>query len=80
MELSLSLLFASGIHVKGTVTDIVKNDKKNCSYFPLSIAQLLITPAFLFDASWGAFDMAVGSQITSVFPGAADAAAFFPNG
>ena len=69
--------FASGIHVKGTVTDIVKTIIKSL-LFPLSIVQLLITTAFLFDASWGAFDMAVGSTITSVFPGAADAAAFFP--
>ena len=37
--------FASGIHVKGTVTDIVKMIRK-LLLFPLSIAQLLITPAF----------------------------------
>ena len=37
--------FASGIHVKGTVTDIVKTIRK-LLLFPLSIAQLLITPAF----------------------------------
>ncbi|WP_369902538.1 aromatic amino acid hydroxylase [Bacillus manliponensis] len=69
--------FASGIHVKGTVTNIVKNKDKialisfiNCS--------VVLGERVLFDAAWGAFDMAIGSSITSVFPGAADAAAFFP--
>ena len=37
--------FASGIHVKGTVTDIVKTIIKSL-LFPLSIVQLLITTAF----------------------------------
>ncbi|WAI28010.1 MAG: aromatic amino acid hydroxylase [Bacillus paranthracis] len=69
--------FASGIHVKGTVTDIVKNDKKIAL---ISFINCTVTynDRVLFDASWGSFDMAVGSTITSVFPGAADAAAFFP--
>ncbi|MBK5489613.1 aromatic amino acid hydroxylase [Bacillus sp. TH17] len=74
---SADFTFASGIHVKGTVTDIVKNDKKIAL---ISFINCAVThkDRLLFDPSWGAFDMAVGSQITSVFPGAADAAAFFP--
>ena len=74
---SAEFTFASGIHVKGTVTDIVKNDKKIAL---ISFINCAVThkDRLLFDPSWGAFDMAVGSQITSVFPGAADAAAFFP--
>ncbi|MBE7146588.1 aromatic amino acid hydroxylase [Bacillus mycoides] len=74
---SAELTFASGIHVKGTVTDIVKNDKKIAL---ISFINCAVThkDRLLFDPSWGAFDMAVGSQITSVFPGAADVAAFFP--
>lgn len=72
---SAEFTFASGIHVKGTVTDIVKNDKKIAL---ISFINCAVThkDRLLFDPSWGAFDMAVGSQITSVFPGAADAAAF----
>lgn len=71
------LSFTSGVHVKGTVTDIVKNDKKIAL---ISFADCTVThkDCLLFDPSWGAFDMAVGSTITSVFPGAADAAAFSP--
>ncbi|MGG0216220.1 aromatic amino acid hydroxylase [Bacillus mycoides] len=73
----VELSFTSGVHVKGTVTDIVKNDKK---IVLISFAGCTVThkDCLLFDPSWGTFDMAVGSTITSVFPGAADAAAFFP--
>ncbi|KFM99293.1 aromatic amino acid hydroxylase [Bacillus clarus] len=71
------LSFASGVHVKGTVTDIVKNDKK-IALISFTDCTVTHTDRLLFDASWGAFDMAVGSTITSVFPGAADVAAFFP--
>ncbi|MHC2832731.1 aromatic amino acid hydroxylase [Bacillus sp. F9_6S_D1_P_5] len=72
-----SFTFASGIHVNGTVTAIEKNDKK---IILISFIDCTVTykDRLLFDASWGAFDMAVGSKITSVFPGAADAASFFP--
>lgn len=73
----VELSFTSGVHVKGTVTDIVKNDKKTAL---ISFADCTVThkDGLLFDPSWGAFDMAVGSTISSVFPGAADAAAFSP--
>ena len=68
--------FASGIHVKGTVTDIVKTIK--IALISFINCTVTYNDRVLFDASWGSFDMAVGSTITSVFPGAADAAAFFP--
>ncbi|WP_459499356.1 aromatic amino acid hydroxylase [Bacillus sp. C1] len=71
------LSFASGVHVKGTVTDIIKNDEK-IALISFTDCTVVYKDRLLFDASWGAFDMAVGSTITSVFPGAADAAAFFP--
>ncbi|MCX2825853.1 aromatic amino acid hydroxylase [Bacillus pseudomycoides] len=70
------LYFASGVHVKGTVTDIMKNDEK-IALISFTDCTVVYKDRLLFDASWGAFDMAVGSKITSVFPGAADAAAFF---
>ncbi|MGE6538700.1 aromatic amino acid hydroxylase [Bacillus luti] len=74
---SAELTFASGIHVKGTITNIVNNSNKIAL---ISFIDCTVThqDRLLFDASWGAFDMAVGSTITSVFPGAADAASFFP--
>ncbi|MBO1579220.1 aromatic amino acid hydroxylase [Bacillus sp. XF8] len=71
------LSFASGVHVKGIVTDIMKNDGK-IALISFTDCTVVWNDRLLFDASWGSFDMAVGSKITSVFPGAADAAAFFP--
>lgn len=72
----VELFFASGVHVKGTVTDIVKNNEK-IALISFTDCTVVYKDRLLFDASWGAFDMAVGAKITSVFPGAADAAAFF---
>ncbi|EOW9529626.1 aromatic amino acid hydroxylase [Bacillus cytotoxicus] len=69
--------FASGVHVKGTVTDIIKQDEK-VILISFTNCTVVYKDRLLFDASWGTFDMAVGSNITSVFPGAADAASFFP--
>lgn len=69
--------FASGVHVTGTVTNIVKNEEK-VALISFTDCTVVWKNRVLFDASWGAFDMAVGSRITSVFPGAADAASFFP--
>ncbi|EOV9527880.1 aromatic amino acid hydroxylase [Bacillus cytotoxicus] len=71
------LSFASGVHVKGTVTDIIKQDEK-VVLISFTNCTVVYKDRLLFDASWGTFDMAVGSNITSVFPGAADAASFFP--
>lgn len=71
------ITFASGIHVKGTITNIVKNENK-VALISFTNCTVVLKERVLFDAAWGAFDMAVGSSITSVFPGAADAAAFFP--
>lgn len=73
----IELTFASGIHVKGTVTNIVRNEDK-VAIISFADCTVVLEDRLLFDATWGAFDMAVGSAITSVFPGAADAAAFFP--
>ncbi|HEK9101421.1 aromatic amino acid hydroxylase [Bacillus cereus] len=71
------LSFASGVHVKGTVKDIVKNNER-IALISFTDCTVVYKDRLLFDASWGAFDMAVGAKISSVFPGAADAAAFFP--
>ncbi|MEY8347885.1 aromatic amino acid hydroxylase [Bacillus cereus] len=72
----VELFFTSGVHVKGTVTDIVKNNEK-IALISFTDCTVVYKDRLLFDASWGAFDMAVGAKISSVFPGAADAVAFF---
>lgn len=72
----VSLNFVSGITLSGTVKNILTVEGKN----------LLITFTdcnvnnekgdVLFDPSWGAYDLALGEKITSVFCGAADKDAF----
>lgn len=73
---SASLRFKSGVHVTGIVTNITKQGGKiilisfeNCT--------VTLNDQTLFESSWGAFDMAVGASITSVFAGAADPETFF---
>ncbi|MGG2064313.1 aromatic amino acid hydroxylase [Bacillus sp. S14(2024)] len=69
--------FTSGVHVTGTVTDIIRNEEK-VAVISFTNCTVTLKDRLLFDAAWGTFDMAVGSAIPSVFPGAADPAAFFP--
>jgi phenylalanine-4-hydroxylase len=65
------LEFDSGITVEGTVERVIDRDGQ-----PLLITFSDCTAKYgdrvLFDPSWGAYDMAVGDRIVSVFNGAAD--------
>ena len=70
------LIFKSGVHVTGTVIDIIRN-KEKVAVISFTNCTVTLKNRLLFDTSWGTFDMAVGSAVTSVFPGAADPAAFF---
>ncbi len=69
------LEFESGIIVNGLCTQITYNDKK-----PILITFRDCTVTYgdelLFDPSWGTYDMAIGSNICSVFSGAADKDAY----
>ncbi|HDX9590705.1 TPA: aromatic amino acid hydroxylase [Bacillus pseudomycoides] len=70
------LIFKSDVHVTGTVSDIIRN-KEKVAVISFTNCTVTLKDRLLFDTSWGTFDMVVGSAITSVFPGAADPAAFF---
>jgi phenylalanine-4-hydroxylase len=65
------LKFQSGVIVKGTVKSILLSEGKPII---LSFKDCMVKfqDKMLFEPSWGTFDMAVGSCITSVFAGAAD--------
>ncbi|MGG2018391.1 aromatic amino acid hydroxylase [Bacillus sp. S10(2024)] len=71
------LIFKSGVHVTGIVSDMIRN-KEKVAVISFTNCTVTLKDRLLFDTSWGTFDMAVGSAITSVFPGAADPVAFFP--
>ncbi len=70
------LNFESGISVDGLVAKILSVDNKT----PLITFENCTVKdkkgALLFDPAWGAYDMAVGQKIVSVFCGAADKDAF----
>ncbi|WP_425541926.1 aromatic amino acid hydroxylase [Alkalibacillus silvisoli] len=65
------LNFENGIQVSGQITNIVRENGK---VILLSFENCSVTygETLLFSPEWGTFDMAVGSEIVSVFAGAAD--------
>ena len=76
---SVSLKFQSGVQVNGTLKGIMTKENKNL-IFAFDNCQVVIdqngSKRVLFEPSWGMFDMAVGSQVVSVFGGAADREAY----
>jgi phenylalanine-4-hydroxylase len=71
-----TLNFESRIMVKGTVKNILSQNKKTLL---ISFENCTVTDGsgqILFQPAWGTYDMAVGESITSVFCGAADKEAF----
>jgi phenylalanine-4-hydroxylase len=69
------LEFESGVIVEGKVEKILRRDGK-LLFISFSNCTAKNSDRVLFDPSWGAFDMAVGDRITSVFNGAADKDAY----
>jgi len=69
---SAKLEFVSGVVVEGALLSIERRDQKNILF---SFRDCRVTSGegrVLFDPSWGQYDMAVGTEITSVFGGSAD--------
>ncbi|WP_188207552.1 aromatic amino acid hydroxylase [Alkalibacillus aidingensis] len=65
------LIFESGVQVSGQVNEIVRHQDK---VILISFTDCSVKDGddILFAPEWGTFDMAVGSEILSVFAGAAD--------
>lgn len=71
----VELKFDSGVVVRGRLkNELKKND--NLLLLTFSDCTVSLDDKILFDLSWGEFDMAVGSSVTSVFGGAADRDAY----
>jgi len=70
------LLFDSGIHVSGTVTEIKKHENKIILIVFEDCTVKENNGNVLFQPEWGMYDMAVGEKIVSVFNGAADKEAY----
>ncbi|WP_078427801.1 aromatic amino acid hydroxylase [Alkalihalobacterium alkalinitrilicum] len=75
---SCELHFESGVEVKGTVEQIVK---EGANVILISFKNCLVKyrNQVLFEPNWGMYDMAVGEKISSVFAGAADGETYYPN-
>lgn len=71
-----TLTFKSGIQVTGIVSNIIRNQNK-IALISFESCKVILGDNVLFEEQWGTFDMAVGSAVTSAFPGAADAESFF---
>lgn len=69
------LHFASGVEVKGDLRKIERRDGK-IILMTFDNCRVRHGSELLFDPEWGAFDMAVGENISSVFNGAADQDAY----
>lgn len=72
-----TLIFESGIEVRGVVRSLVKQDDKIqlITFAPCQVVDNR-SCEILFAPEWGTYDMAVGDQVVSVFCGAADKATY----
>lgn len=71
----LNLEFTSGVTVKGTLKSRLQKGERTL-VLVLENATAAWNGQILFDPSWGTFDMALGSAVTSVFGGPADRVAY----
>jgi phenylalanine-4-hydroxylase len=69
------LEYTSGVVITGKVDSLIMKDNK-LLLISLSNAKASLGEKILFDPSWGVFDMAVGTKVSSVFGGPADREAF----
>jgi phenylalanine-4-hydroxylase len=65
------LIFESGVHVEGIPVDWIHHQGQ-LILISWKDARVTLGDQILFDPAWGDFDMAVGSNVTSVFGGPAD--------
>lgn len=72
---NMDLEFTSGVRVHGTLQGRLEKDGRTL-LLTLTNAKATYQDRVLFDPSWGTFDMALGSEIPSVFGGPADRKAY----
>jgi phenylalanine-4-hydroxylase len=70
-----SLEFPGGVHLEGRLERVTRAAGK-VALLTFSACRVTRAGALLFDPSWGAYDMAVGEEVVSVFQGAADKDAY----
>lgn len=69
--------FSSGVVVEGVISDLLRHPETGSLILvSWKDCRVSLGDRILFDPSWGTFDMAVGSAVTSVFGGPADRRAY----
>ncbi len=71
----VTLEFASGVRVQGTLKAMVRNDALT-QLMTFTHCTVTYRDQVLFDPAWGEYDMAVGSTLPTVYGGAADREAY----
>ena len=71
----ISLQFASGVSVTGKMKNLWERDGASL-ILTLENAKVEFQGEVLFDPSWGTYDMVLGTEVNSVFGGAADRLAY----
>lgn len=74
----VKLEFEGGLHVSGRVASLTRNLQGKLMLVTFTDCTVLHQGKPLFLPEWGVFDMAIGSQIQSVFNGPADPNSFEP--
>lgn len=69
---TVTLHFESGVVVRGNITKLTFNSEQRLVILTLNQAKAVRGDEVLFDPSWGIYDMAVGTEVTSVYGGPAD--------
>jgi len=72
----VDLEFLSNVSASGRIVNIIKNNNK-VALISFEDCTVTYEGKELFKKEWGTFDMAVGSKVTSAYPGAADPATYF---
>lgn len=72
VDAQTKLTFSSGVIVAGQVTGLTYSKNKRLMILSFKNCTVTYKDQVLFAPEWGTFDMAVGSEVRSVFAGAAD--------
>lgn len=72
---AVTLEYASGVQVRGELVKILKHNRKNL-IFTFKDCTVAYEGQTYFKPDWGMFDLAAGSNVVSVFGGAADRLAY----
>ncbi len=69
--------FSTGVHAEGRFREMIRDEKGRPCLLVFDECQVKLGEKILFEPAWGPYDMACGSEVVSVFAGAADRERYF---